>query len=681
MGAGTLRAAEFEPTAEGGVRLLRFGVKPMGLEGSSERARPKALEKAAQELWNEADFTATRGLVAAPGFQVLSKPIRLPAIDKTKVAQLIKFEAQQNIPFPLEEAAWDHYTMGVAKSGEVEVLLSALKSEVADGMIKVAKAQGVNVEVVDTAQAALVNAFRFNYGDLEGCSVVLDIGAKTTHALFFEGEKFFIRTINIGANSITQEFATETKMRFSEAEAIKLQKGLVGLGGAYAESEDPHEAALSKIARQVMTRLHVQVNQTLQFWQKQQGGSNPVRVFLHGGATIMPYLPEFFAEKLSVPIEYFNPFIGVEIDQESVDVAELEKVGHAFGQLVGLAIREVANCPLEMNLMPSTARLQQDVDRKRPYFYGAAACLVAAVWMGVYFNKTVHSAQDAENQALTNLVAEYSIPYSVLNDEVLGSESEGIQGLKNLKDEADQFNKWIGERFLWADVLQAVRQSMITTEMKMRQSTGSQVGVWVAAFNQVDADEGYEDAVGSIYGMGMMGGMGMGGMMGMPGMMPYGMGGMGMPGMNPYGMGMPGGGTKPAGEPGNPVGMNPYGNPMMGNPMMMGGMYGMGGMMMGDTNNVKVVGSKDKPLKVVCKAIDMRDVDPTANNRLITELVQQVKNKGLFDYNETKPRELDETERMELADIRDDKSEEEGKARLKTYLFGLNLVLREPIEL
>ena len=151
--------------------------------------------------------------------------------------------------------------------------------------------------------------------------------------------------------------------------------------------------------------------------------------------------------------------------------------------------------------------------------------------------------------------------------------------------------------------------------------------------------------------------------------------------MNPYGMGMPGGGTKPAGEPGNPVGMNPYGNPMMGNPMMMGGMYGMGGMMMGDTNNVKVVGSKDKPLKVVCKAIDMRDVDPTANNRLITELVQQVKNKGLFDYNETKPRELDETERMELADIRDEKSEEEGKARLKTYLFGLNLVLREPIEL
>ena len=139
-------------------------------------------------------------------------------------------------------------------------------------------------------------------------------------------------------------------MRFSQAEEIKLQKGLVGLGGAYAEPDDPHEAALSKIARQVMTRMHVQVNQTIQFWQKQQGGSEPVRLFLHGGATIMPYLPEFLAEKLQVPIEYFNAFQGMEIGEE-VDVGALEKVGHTFGQLAGLSVREVANCPLEICLL------------------------------------------------------------------------------------------------------------------------------------------------------------------------------------------------------------------------------------------------------------------------------------------------------------------------------------------
>jgi len=83
-------------------------------------------------------------------------------------------------------------------------------------------------------------------------------------------------------------------------------------------------------------------------------------------------------------------------------------------------------------------------------------------------------------------------------------------------------------------------------------------------------------------------------------------------------------------------------------------------------------------------------VNVTANNRLETILVQELKNRGitnrlgkvtaLFDYNETKRRELKESEAQELADVRDDKGDE-GKPRLKTYMFGLNLVLREPIGL
>ena len=665
MGAGTLRAAEFEPTADGGVRLVRFGVKPLGLEGSSERSRPKALEKAASELFEEVGFGAKTGVVAAPGFQVLSKPVRIPKVDNAKVAQLIKFEAQQNIPFPLEEAAWDHYTMGVAKSGEIEVLLSALKSEAANGIIEVAKARGVNIEMIDTAQAAIVNAFRYNYSDLGGCSMVLDIGAKTTHVLFFEGEKFFFRTINIGANSITQEFATETKMRFSQAEEIKLQKGLVGLGGAYAEPDDPHEAALSKIARQVMTRLHVQVNQTIQFWQKQQGGNAPERLFLHGGASIMSYLPEFFKEKLQVPIEYFNPFLGMEIDQENVDVAALEQVGHTFGQLTGLAVRMVANCPLEMNLMPGSARTQQELQRKKPYFYAAAACFVAAIWAGVYFNSAVHQAQVAEVEELAQLSPKYEKPARDLKKTI----SEVDEKIK----EADQFNKWISDRFLWAEVLKSIRVSMIKTENSMKAQYGKQVGVWVAAFNKSDADE--EDVEG---GMGM--GMGMGGMypMGMNPMMMgmYGMGGMG--GMQQ------GGGPPPVGggEPGNPMGMGGMYGGMGGmNPMMMG-MYGMGGMGMqqGGGKNQNVVGSPKRPLRVVCKAIDLQTINPTANITLKTKLVANIKNSGLFDYNETKWGPVTEDENVLLEDVKADKSEE-NKARLKTLIFGLDIVLKEPIEL
>ena len=107
----------------------------------------------------------------------------------------------------------------------------------------------------------------------------------------------------------------------------------------------------------------------------------------------------------------------------------------------------------------------------------------------------------------------------------------------------------------------------------------------------------------------------------------------------------------------------------------------MGGMMMGgDTNLLNVVGSVEKPLRVVCKAIDLRDVNPTANIALKKNLVDNLKNSNMFDYNETKWGDLNEDEKQMIEEVQADKTAE-NKARIKTLLFGLDLVLREPIEL
>src|SRR5262249_59305057 len=108
---------------------------------------------------------------------------------------------------------------------------------------------------------------------------------------------------NLGANSITQDFANESKLKFDAAEKLKIDEGFVSLGGAYEEPENPNQAAISKIARQFMTRLHIQVNQTMQLYRGQQVGSAPQRLFLAGGASIMPYTAPFFAHNLIVPGE------------------------------------------------------------------------------------------------------------------------------------------------------------------------------------------------------------------------------------------------------------------------------------------------------------------------------------------------------------------------------------------
>src|SRR5271170_1673168 len=353
FGAGSLKLAEFETNDAGGLSLKNFAIKPLGLEGSADATREAAILKALQETLAEKGFKAKNLNVCAPGFQVFSKFVKLPPVDAGKVTQIIQYEAQQNVPFPLAEVVWDYQIMGSSASGELEVLLVAIKSDVVEGLFRMAELAKVKLNLCDASPAALCNAFRYNYGELEDCTMLLDIGAKTSNLLFFEKGKVFSRSINLGANIITQDFANESKLKFDEAEKIKIAEGFVSLGGAYEEPDNPHQAAISKIARQFMTKLHIQVNQTMQFYRGQQGGSAPQRLFLSGGASIMPYTAQFFAEKLNVPVEYFNPFRNVQIDP-AVDLEELSRVAHSFGEVVGLGLRNLAHCPVEMNLMPDS---------------------------------------------------------------------------------------------------------------------------------------------------------------------------------------------------------------------------------------------------------------------------------------------------------------------------------------
>src|SRR5205809_1252329 len=395
FGAGSLKIAEFEPNESGTLRLKQFGLKPLGFEGSQEAARERVILKAIQELFAERPFGSKNIDVCAPGFHVFSKFVKLPPVDTSKVTQIIQYEAQQNVPFPLEEVVWDYQILGTAPAGELEVLLVAVKADVVEGLVRTAESAGLRVQLVDVSPAALCNAFLFNYGDLDGCTMLLDIGAKTSNLLFFEGTNVYSRGINIGANAITQDFARETRLSFDEAEHMKIEQGFVSLGGAYEEPDNPQQAAISKIARQVMTRLHIQVNQTIQFYRGQQGGSAPQRLFLAGGASIMPYTAQFFAEKLNLPVEYFNPFRNIQIDA-SIDLEELAKVAHSYGEVVGLGLRNVAQCPVEMNLMPKSSLKRQQFNQKKPYFIATIFSLVAVVLAyGGFYYKTAEIKREA----------------------------------------------------------------------------------------------------------------------------------------------------------------------------------------------------------------------------------------------------------------------------------------------
>src|SRR5262245_24272118 len=457
FGAGSLKLAEFETTEAGGLSLKQFVIKPLGLEGSQETKREAVILKALQEVLADKAIKAKDVNVCAPGFHVFSKFVKLPPVDAGKVTQIIQYEAQQNVPFPLAEVGLDYQILGSTSGGELEVLLVAIKSDIVEGLFRVTETAGLRLQLCDVSPAALCNAFRYNYGDLEDCTMLLDIGAKTSNLLFFEKGKVFSRSINLGANSITQDFANESKKKFDAAEKIKIQEGFVSLGGAYEEPENQDQAAISKIARQFMTRLHIQVNQTMQFYRGQQGGSAPQRLFLSGGASVMPYTAQFFAEKLNVPVEYFNPFRNVQIDP-NVNLEELARVAHSLGEVVGLGLRNLAHCPVELNLIPESTRRLQTFNEKKPYLLAAVFSLVAVVAaMGLLFQRL----SGVKKEELANVNRELT-PLRMKQAEF----DKAYKALQGATNELAQMSTWIDNRYYWADVLTELRRVLIRTEKR-----------------------------------------------------------------------------------------------------------------------------------------------------------------------------------------------------------------------
>ncbi len=481
FGAGSLKLAEFEINEAGGLLLTNFVIKSLGLEGAQEATREKTILTALQEVLAEKKFKATSVNVCAPGFHVFSKFVKLPPVDAAKVGQIIQYEAQQNVPFPLSEVVWDYQILGSAASGELEVLLVAIKSDIVEGLFRMADQAKLKLQLCDASPAALCNAFKYNYGDLEDCTMLLDIGAKTSNLLFFEKGKVFSRSINLGANAITQDFANEAKLKFDDAEKIKIAEGFVSLGGAYEEPDNPHQAAISKIARQFMTKLHIQVNQTMQFYRGQQGGSAPQRLFLSGGASIMPYTAQFFAEKLNVPVEYFNPFRNVQIDP-AVNLEELSRVAHGLGEVVGLGLRNLANCPVEMNLMPESTLRWQSFNQKKPYLIASVFSLVLVLFaIGFLFQKLAVNKEnevanlDPQVQALNNKSDNFKKAYGKLS---------------KAQKEADQVTAWMQQRYYWGDFLADMRRALIRSEDGIKKKLSAQkpnveAGIWI---EQMTAD-------------------------------------------------------------------------------------------------------------------------------------------------------------------------------------------------
>ena len=445
IGASTVKVGEFQVAKGHGLRLTNFNFADLGIDPDHEENRKALIVSTVRNAVREKNIKATKVVFSVSGQSVFTRFVKLPPVGESKVAQIIHYEAQQNVPFPIDEVIWDYQLLGSNPQGELEVVLLAIKSDIIEELTEGVESAGLRTEMVDVAPMALYNAVRYNYGDLDGCTMIVDIGARTTNLLFIEQNRVFSRSIPIAGNAITQSVAAEFSVPFLEAEHMKKMYGFVALGGAYEEPENETQARVSKIIRNVMTRLHAEIARSVNFYKGQQAGSLPARALLSGGSSIIPYTDRFFKEKLQTEIEYFNPFRNVDIDPH-LSREDLARCAHFFGEVIGLGLRRSAECPIEVNLLPESVRNREQMEQRRPYLAGAAVCvlLIPLCWLG-YTHKTV-ALKSRQLQSLQEKV-------SNLNDLSQKLKYEQDQ-LAETTNKADQIVSLISQRSLWPELLQ-----------------------------------------------------------------------------------------------------------------------------------------------------------------------------------------------------------------------------------
>jgi type IV pilus assembly protein PilM len=466
IGASVLKVGEFVSTGPGNLALINFGYAKMDVDPTAEEDINPVLFSTLQKLMVERQFKAKTVAISVSGQLVLTRFLKLPVADEAKVRQMVRYEAAQNVPFPIEEVVWDFQVISTKSDSELEIVMVAIKSDLIEGFNRTMEQLGLRVEVVDISPLCIYNALLYNYEVEQNDTLLLvDIGARTTNLIFVEPKKIFTRSIPIAGNTITQNVVQEFEIPFPKAEELKLQQGFVGLGGAFEEPELESAAKLCKIIRNVMTRLHAEIARSITFYKTQQHGKAPKRFLLSGGTSITSYMDYFFKEKMEMEIEYFNPFKNVAI---KVPSEELEKVVHLMAEVVGLGLRVVTECPIEINLIPPSVSKRRQLLKKVPYFVSSLAgiLLIVMSWWLYYWRVTSLNTTHFEN---------VQKEVAVLNE--INQKLEKETGFsKKVGYQSSQVQALTSARYYWIEFFQDLNKLVPS-------------GLWITEFNPYNVDK------------------------------------------------------------------------------------------------------------------------------------------------------------------------------------------------
>jgi type IV pilus assembly protein PilM len=336
IGSSSVKAVELAIKPKG-FELLHLGIAHLPPEAIVQGAflNSSAIVGAIKECLANARIKSTHAAVAVSGHSVIVKKISLPAMSREELEESIRWEAEQYIPFDVNEVNLDFQILSSGHAeGQMDVLLVAAKKDLIDDYTHVLTDAGLQPVVMDVAAFAVENAYEASHNiPSDEVIALVNIGAQTANInILANGMPAFTRDISTGGNQFTEEIQKALSISFEEAERIKLG----GSGAEESQEVVPHE--VEQAMRTVSDTVIGEITRSLDFFSATSADSRIGRIVLSGGGCKVSGLDALFHEKTNIPVERMNPLSRM-LPTTKFEASYLAEMGPFLGVGVGLALR------------------------------------------------------------------------------------------------------------------------------------------------------------------------------------------------------------------------------------------------------------------------------------------------------------------------------------------------------
>ena len=435
IGANAIKAIRLERDGDG-VKVSDFAVIPhKRVLTTPDLDKDEMVRLSLGQFISQKTLEGEHLVMSVPGHAAFARFAKLPPVEPRKVPDIVKFEAVQQIPFPIDQVEWDYETFVSEDTPEIEVGIFAITRERVQQRLGLYAELGISPELLTLSPVAVFNAVTYEL-DLHSNRkpvIIIDIGTSATDLIVAHEGRCWIRTFPLGGTHFTEAIANSFKLSYAKAEKLK------------------HEAATSKYAKQIMQAMRPVFSDLLQdvqrsigYYQSLHRDAELSNIVGLGSTFKIPGLRKFLGQQLQVNVARLDEYKKIAVTGREAAAFAENSVNMATAY--GLALQGVGLSAIDANLMPVRALREQMWRAKTKWFAAAAAIVVVGAAATLY-----HPIMD--RAALSQGGAPEVVDRAIREGESFKAQIEAVAGESQVGAMAVNIVKLTDYRGVWPHIV------------------------------------------------------------------------------------------------------------------------------------------------------------------------------------------------------------------------------------